>query len=113
MGNRRQIRKWLPYMMIYVTVSDIGATKQDWLMEHISRGKVSAGRVVLPAELRKAFGIKDGSEVIFTRTEHGIEIKTLDEVVKQAQQLCAQYITPGVSLVDELRKERDRDESFV
>ena len=81
-------------------------------MESVSRGKVSAGRVVLPAGLRKEFGIEDGSEVIFTRTEHGIEIKTLDEAVKQAQALCAQFITPGVSLVDELRKERDRDASL-
>jgi AbrB family looped-hinge helix DNA binding protein len=82
-------------------------------MEDFIRGKVSAGRVVLPAELRKAFGIEDGAEVIFSRTEHGIEIKTLEEVVKQAQELCAHYIKPGVSLVDELRKARDQDETFV
>jgi AbrB family looped-hinge helix DNA binding protein len=51
----------------------------EWLMEGVSRGEVSAGRVVLPAELREEFGIEDGSEVIFSRTEHGIEIKTLEE----------------------------------
>ncbi len=83
------------------------------MMESTNRGKVSAGRVVLPAGLRREFSIEDGSDVVFSRTEHGIEIKTLAEVVKQAQQLCAQYIKPGVSLVDELRKERDRDDSFV
>jgi AbrB family transcriptional regulator, stage V sporulation protein T len=82
-------------------------------MEDVIRGKVSAGRVVLPAEMRKEFGIEDGAEVIFSRTEHGIEIKTLDEAIKQAQELCAKYIKPGVSLVDELRKERDRDETFA
>jgi AbrB family transcriptional regulator (stage V sporulation protein T) len=78
-------------------------------MEGVSRGKVSAGRVVLPAELRKEFGIEDGSEVVFSRTEHGIEIKTLEEVVKQAQELCARYIKPGVSLVDELLHERRKE----
>ena len=82
-------------------------------MDQVMRGKVSAGRVVLPAELRKAFGIEDGVDVLFSRTEHGIEVMTLNEAVRQAQELCAKYITPGVSLVDELRKERDRDESFV
>jgi AbrB family looped-hinge helix DNA binding protein len=82
-------------------------------MENISRGKVSAGRVVLPAALRKEFGIEDGAEVIFSRTEHGIEIRTLDEAIKQAQALCAKFIKPGVSLVEELRKERDQDQSFV
>jgi AbrB family looped-hinge helix DNA binding protein len=75
-------------------------------MDNCIRGKVSAGRVVLPAELRKEFAIEDGQEVIFSRTEHGIEIKTLDEVIKQAQELCARYSTPGVSVVDELLRER-------
>ena len=79
---------------------------EDWLMEQVIHGKVSAGRVVLPAELRKEFGIKDGAEVVFSRTEHGIEIKTLDEVIREAQELCARYVKPGVSLVDELLRER-------
>lgn len=78
-------------------------------MEQVIRGKVSAGRVVLPSELRKAFGIEDGAEVVFSRTEHGIEIRTLDEAIRQAQALCAKYIPPGVSLVDELREDRRRD----
>lgn len=82
-------------------------------MEQVIRGKVSAGRVVLPAEMRKAFGIEDGADVVFSRTEHGIEVRTLGEAIRQAQELCARYIQPGVSLVQELRKERDRDESFV
>ena len=75
-------------------------------MDKVSRGKVSAGRVVLPAGLRKELGIEEGSEVIFTRTTHGIEVMTLNEAVRQAQQLCAKYIKPGVSLVDELIRER-------
>ena len=75
-------------------------------MEQAIRGTVSAGRVVLPAVFRKEFGIKDGAVVVFSRTEHGIEIMTLDEVIKQAQELCAKYVKPGVSLVDELIRER-------
>jgi bifunctional DNA-binding transcriptional regulator/antitoxin component of YhaV-PrlF toxin-antitoxin module len=82
-------------------------------MKQVIRGKVSAGRVVLPVAMRNAFGIEDGADVVFSRTEHGIEIRTLDEAIRQAQELCAKYIKPGVSLVEELRKERDRDESFV
>jgi AbrB family looped-hinge helix DNA binding protein len=75
-------------------------------MEQVIRGKVSAGRVVLPAGWRKDLGIEDGDEVVFRRTEHGIEVKTLDEAVKQAQELCARYGKPGVSVVDELLTER-------
>jgi len=75
-------------------------------MELISRGRVSAGRVVLPAGLRKALGIEDGSEVVFSRTEHGIEIKTLAEVVRQAQERCARFMKPGVNVVDGLIRDR-------
>jgi AbrB family looped-hinge helix DNA binding protein len=75
-------------------------------MDNVIRGKVSAGRVVLPAEFRKAFGIEDGADVVFSRTAHGIEIRTLGEVIKQAQALCARYIKPGASPVDELLRER-------
>ncbi len=75
-------------------------------MESVGRGKVSAGRVVLPAGLRKEFGIKDGSEVVFSRTEHGIEIKTLTEVIRQAQERCGRYAKPGTGVVDELIRDR-------
>jgi len=78
-------------------------------MDQIIRGKVSAGRVVLPAELRKAYGIEDGADVIFSRTEHGIEIRTLSEAVKQAQEMVRRYVPEGVSLVDELREDRRQD----
>ena len=78
-------------------------------MENAMWGKVSAGRVVLPAELRKACNIEDGANVVFTRTEHGIEIKTLDEAIRQAQETVRRYVPAGVSLVDELMEDRRRD----
>lgn len=83
-------------------------------MSDFIRGKVSgAGRVVLPAELRKDFGIEDGVEVIFSRTEHGIQVTTLDEAIRQAQELTRRYIPEGVSLVGELRQARKQDSTFV
>lgn len=75
-------------------------------MHQVSRGKVYGGRVVLPAEMRKELGIEEGSEVVISRTEHGIEIKTLAEAIRQAQELCAKFVKPGVSMVDELLRER-------
>jgi bifunctional DNA-binding transcriptional regulator/antitoxin component of YhaV-PrlF toxin-antitoxin module len=36
-----------------------------------------------PAELRKEFGIKDGEEVMFSRTEYGIQITTVDQAIRQ------------------------------
>jgi len=83
-------------------------------MNDIIRGKVSgAGRVVLPVELRKEFGIEDGEDVIFSRTEFGIQITTLDQAIRQSQELVRRYVPKGVSLVDELRDARRKDSTFV
>ncbi len=83
-------------------------------MSNFIRGKVSGeGRVVLPAELRKAFGIEDGQDVIFSRTEHGIQITTLDEAIRQAQQIVRRHVPEGVSLVDDLHEARRQDSTFA
>lgn len=79
------------------------------MMDQVMRGKVSAGRVVLPAELRKAYGIEDGAEVIFSRTEHGIEIKTASQALKDAQQLFSKLKGAGGNIVDELIAERRQE----
>jgi AbrB family looped-hinge helix DNA binding protein len=79
-------------------------------MSDFIRGKVSrAGRVVLPAELRKEFGIVDGADVVFSRTEHGIHIATLEQAIRQAQERVRRYVPEGVSLVDGLRETRRQD----
>jgi len=60
------------------------------------RGKVSAsGRIVLPSELRKSFGIEDGTEVIFSRTEYGIQITPVHFAIRRAQELCAKLVSPS------------------
>ena len=79
-------------------------------MENIIRGKVSGvGRVVLPSEMRKALGIEDGADVVFSRTEYGIQITTLDDAIRQAQETVRRYVPEGVSLVDDLREARRQD----
>jgi AbrB family transcriptional regulator, stage V sporulation protein T len=82
-------------------------------MSEFIRGKVSgAGRVVLPAELRKVFGIEDGEDVVFSRTEYGIQVTTLDHAIRQAQEMTRRYLPEGVSLVDVLRDTRRQDSTF-
>lgn len=83
-------------------------------MSDYIRGKVSGmGRVVLPAELRKEFGIEDGKEVVFSRTEYGIQITPLDQAIRQAQEVVRRYVPKGVSLVDELHAARRKDSTFA
>lgn len=72
-----------------------------------------AGRVVIPAELRRAFGIEDGEEVLFSRDDHGIRITPVRRAVEEAQAFFAALAEPSVSLSEELlrdrRAEEDRD----
>lgn len=83
-------------------------------MSEFIRGKVSGGgRVILPAELRNVYHIKDGDEVIFGRTEYGIQVTSLDEAIRHAQETTRRYVAEGVSLVDALREARSTDETFA
>jgi AbrB family looped-hinge helix DNA binding protein len=73
-------------------------------ISHISVDK--AGRVVIPASIRQRYGIHEGDKVVIDADEQGIHITTVDQAVRKAQAICARYIKPGVSLVDELIQER-------
>lgn len=97
--------------MAVLVLSDL--EKGKGRMSDFIRGKVSGmGRVVLPAELRKAFGIEDGEDVIFSRTEYGIQVSTLDDAIRQAQEITRRYVPEGISLVDALRETRRGDSTF-
>jgi AbrB family transcriptional regulator, stage V sporulation protein T len=49
-------------------------------------GKViSGGKVVVPAELRRALGFTDGESVVFERNGESVVIKTYAQVVREVQ----------------------------
>jgi AbrB family looped-hinge helix DNA binding protein len=75
------------------------------MTEYIRAKVTDAGRVVIPAELRKEFGIEEGEDVIFSKDEQGIRITTLREAIRQAQEYFSS-LAPGVSLSEELLRER-------
>ena len=64
------------------------------------------GRVVIPAEFRRALGVDAGDEVILTWKDDEIRITTMQRRIERAQRHARQYVKPGVSLVDELIAER-------
>ena len=74
----------------------------------------SAGRIVIPAEMRAAMMVKPG-DTITASVDNGVFSITSPEVaVHIAQSLARQYIPEGVSLVDELiadRREEARREA--
>jgi AbrB family looped-hinge helix DNA binding protein len=64
------------------------------------------GRVVIPAEFRKALGIQAGDVVVARVEEDELRITTLTKRIESAQLRAQKYLKRGVSLVDELIAER-------
>lgn len=76
-------------------------------MNEVHRAKLNdEGRLVIPAELRKALGLLPGQEVLLRKTDTGLELTTFEMAVKQFQDRVAKLVPPGVSLVKELIEER-------
>jgi AbrB family looped-hinge helix DNA binding protein len=67
------------------------------------------GRVVIPAPMREALGLKEG-DVLFARLEGGeIKLLTPKAAMLRAQAIVRQFVPEGVSLADELIAERRRE----
>jgi len=83
------------------------------MTEFIRSRITDAGRVVIPAELRREYGLNDGQEVVFCRGDAGLELLTVPQALKRAQDEIRKYI-PGddVDLTDELLAARKGDGSL-
>ncbi len=71
--------------------------------------KVSeGGRVVIPAEIRKALGLKEGDTVLWELEEGGARLSSRRQRLEQARQLFQRYLPKDErrSLVNELISER-------
>lgn len=64
------------------------------------------GRVVVPAEIRKALGLKEGDTVLWELVDGEARLTTKRERLCRAQALVCQCVPADVSLVDELIAER-------
>jgi AbrB family looped-hinge helix DNA binding protein len=66
----------------------------------------AAGRVVIPAALRKEAGIHEGDTLIFIPTSSGLEIKTYPQLMDEAQALFCQAAPADRVLSEEIIAER-------
>ena len=64
------------------------------------------GRIVLPAQFRKAMGVKPGDELIMAMKDGEVRVFTRQAAIKRAQGMLRRYIPEGRSLSDELIRER-------
>jgi AbrB family looped-hinge helix DNA binding protein len=74
------------------------------------RTKVAeGGRVVIPAEYRRAMGLHVGDEVVIRLEGDELRLTTLDQAIARAQSTVRKYVSEGRSLVEELLAERRRE----
>jgi len=82
-------------------------TEKKPLVAKVSLGP--DGRIVVPAAMREALGLGE-DDVLFARIEDGeLRLATASGMQKRVNDMLREFVPPGVSLVDELLKERRRE----
>jgi AbrB family looped-hinge helix DNA binding protein len=66
----------------------------------------AGGRVVIPAQYRRALGLKPGDDVVMALEDGEVRILTADTAVRRAQALVRRYVPQGRDLAEELVRER-------
>src|SRR5262249_15928711 len=66
----------------------------------------AGGRLVIPAPMRTALGMKEGDKVLVRLEGNELRIYTYEEATRRAQEMVRSFLSPGVSLVDELIADR-------
>jgi len=76
------------------------------------RTKIDAsGRIVLPLEVRQEMKLAAGDGLLVVADEIGFRLETPELALREAQAYFASFVPPGVSLVDELLRERREEAS--
>jgi AbrB family looped-hinge helix DNA binding protein len=81
-------------------------------MAHMERPIVvgDRGRVVLPADVRSALGLKTGSRLLLsTESDGSLWLRPYRSVADQGRGMLASLAPEGESMVDELLAERRRE----
>lgn len=67
------------------------------------------GRLVIPADYRKALGVHVGDELVLVLEEGSVRVSTPREAIRRAQAVVRSYVPEGKRLSDELIKERRKE----
>lgn len=75
-------------------------------MPRIVRRIDSAGRILLPARIRKELGIEPGMDLLLTCADGTVRLETRARALARARQIARHIARPGTSVVDEFLTER-------
>ena len=76
-------------------------------MERVFHSKLGEGRrITIPAEACAQAKIAQGDAVVIVVRRDGLHVRPFSEVLQEVQQAFAPYRKPGVSVVDDLLRER-------
>ena len=75
-------------------------------METVKVKLSEGGRIVIPAEYRRALGLHIGDEILMTLDDDGLRLCTRRQAIRRVQEMVRGTLPPGRSLVDELIAER-------
>ncbi len=64
------------------------------------------GRLVIPAELRRELALQPGDSVVLDVADGVLRVRPLRRAVEQARGLLRQYLPTGISLSEELIRDR-------
>jgi AbrB family looped-hinge helix DNA binding protein len=67
------------------------------------------GRIVIPSSFRESQGIKAGTELVVLEEDGRLLVMTRAQAIREAQEIIRKSVPAGVSLVDDLLKERRRE----
>lgn len=75
--------------------------------ERVFRSRLdSSGRIVLPREVRERMSLKFGDGILLIDDANGVRLETPEQSLREAQAYFSKLVEPGVSVVDELLRER-------
>lgn len=66
----------------------------------------AGGRIEIPVEVRQELGIREGEDILLSRSGDGYRLTTFQEAIRQAQDLFTRTKKPGEMVVDEFLRER-------
>ena len=64
------------------------------------------GRIIIPARLRNVMKLTPGEEMLLRYDNNSINILTMKQAVKEAQDIVMQYNKDNISLTDSLKQSR-------